>query len=169
MPNNREREQRRIRAVRALVVLDPTAGFHTTQDDEFGRILQVYDEDHDLKLDATLKDVLDPADAERADMIVFDWGAMSLGNDLLGHRIRAVTRWAEDHHTALVIIRSMPSWNELQDEIRDEQLPALPNNHPGRRPHADPDMVARHRKGQPLHASLIRSHASRKFQLETSG
>ncbi|MCY3856760.1 MAG: hypothetical protein OXF78_10770 [Rhodospirillales bacterium] len=52
---------------------------------------------------------------------------MSLGNDLLGHQIRALTRWAEDHPSALVIIRSMLSWNELQDEIRDEQLPALPN------------------------------------------
>ena len=60
-------------------------------------------------------------------MIFFDWGAMSLGNDLLEHQIRAVARWAEDHPSTLVIIRSMLSWNELQNDIAEEQLPALPN------------------------------------------
>ena len=52
---------------------------------------------------------------------------MSLGNDLLGHQVRALIPWAEDHPSALVIIRSMLSWQYLQDEIEDEQLPALPN------------------------------------------
>ncbi|MCY4122579.1 MAG: hypothetical protein OXG72_16850 [Acidobacteria bacterium] len=56
-------------------------------------------------------------------MIVFYWGAMSLRNDLLGHQIRALTRWTEDHPSALVTIRSMLSGNELPNEIRDEQLP----------------------------------------------
>jgi len=119
--------KRNIRTVRTLIVLDPISGADTTQDDEFERSVQNYEEDHDLKLDATLANVFDPAEAERAGMIIFDWGGMSLGNDLRGHQIRALTRWAEDHPSALVIIRSILSWNELQDQIRDEQLPALPN------------------------------------------
>ncbi len=119
--------ERDLRTVQALIVLDPMTGIEITQVDEFGQIVQLYKEDHGLQLDATLRDTFDPADAERADMIVFDWGAMSLGNDLLGHQIRTLTRWAEDHPTTLVIIRSMLSWNELQKEIEDEQLPALPN------------------------------------------
>ena len=89
-------------------MLDPIAGFDTTREEELKRILQTYEHDHRLKLDATLKDVFDPADAERAEVIVFDWGGMSIGNDLLGHQIRTVTRWVEDHPSALVIIRSMP-------------------------------------------------------------
>ena len=127
MPTNHGPGQRGIRTVRALVVLDPMAGFETTQEEELERIRQTYEGDHRLKLDTTLKDVFDPADAERAEIIVFDWGGMSLGNDLLGHQIRTLTRWAEDHPSALVIIRSMLSWNELQNEIRDERLPSLPN------------------------------------------
>ena len=120
-------EEREKRAVRTLIVLDPISGTDTSQEDEFEQTVRTYEEEHGLKLDATLASVFDPAEAERAEMIVFDWGGMNLGNDLLGHQIRGLTRWAEDHPSALVIIRSMLSWNELQDEIRDEQLPALPN------------------------------------------
>ena len=127
MPTNHEPGQRGIRTVRALVVLDPMSRLYRTQKDELRQILQTYENDHDLRLEARLKDVFDPADAEHAEMIVFDWGGMSLGNDLLGHQIRTLTRWAEDHPSALVIIRSMLSWNELQNEIRDERLPSLPN------------------------------------------
>ena len=127
MRTNHGPGQRGIRTVRALVVLDPMAGLETTQEEELERIRQTCEEDHRLKLDTTLKDVFDPADAERAEIIVFDWGGMSLGNDLLGHQTRTLTRWAEDHPSALVIIRSMLSWNELQNEIRDERLPPLRN------------------------------------------
>ena len=127
MPHNQQPEQRNLRTVRTLVVLDPMSGLDRTREDELRQILQTCENDHDLRLEATLKDVFDPADAEHAEMIVFDWGGMSLGNDLLGHQIRTLTRWAEDHPSALVIIRSMLSWNELQNEIRDERLPSLPN------------------------------------------
>ena len=120
-------EEREKRAVRTLIVLDPISGADTTQEDEFKQIIGTYEEDHGLKLDATQARVFDPTEAERAEMIVFDWGGMSLGNDLLEHQIRGLTRWAENHPSALVIIRSMLSWNELQDEIRDEHLPARPN------------------------------------------
>lgn len=119
--------ERDLRTVRALIVLNPMAGVDRTQVDEFKQIVQLYKEDHGLQLEATLRNAFDPAEAERAEMIVFDWGAMSLGNDLLGHQIRTLTRWAEDHQSALVIIRSMLSWNELQNEIENEQLPTLPN------------------------------------------
>lgn len=70
---------------------------------------------------------------------------MALSNDLLGHQLRALIRWAEDHPSALVIIRSMLSWRYLQNEIEDAQVPALPNVIYRRRAHADPLLVARHR------------------------
>ena len=127
MPRDAKPEKRDIRTLRTLIVLDPMSGPDTTQDDELQQIVRSYEDEHGLKLEATLANVFDPAEAERAEMIVFDWGGMSQGNDLLGHQIRGLTRWAEDHPSALLIIRSMLSWNELQDEIRDEQIPALPN------------------------------------------
>ena len=96
------------------------SGADTTRDDEFEQIVRSYEEDHGLKLDATLANVFDPAAGEHAEMIVFDRAGMSLGKDLLGNQIRALTRWAVDHPSALVIIRSMLSWKELQNETRDE-------------------------------------------------
>lgn len=109
MPANQQPEQRSLRTVRTLVVLDPMSGLYRTQEDELRQILQTYENDHDLRLEARLKDVFDPADAKHAERIIFDWGGMSLGNDLLDHQIRTLTRWAEDHPSALVIIRSMLS------------------------------------------------------------
>ena len=122
-----EAEQRTLRTVRALVILDPAGATGRSPEKEFNELLLVYEQDYDLKLDARRADVFDPAEADRAEMILFDWGGMSLGNDLLGHQVRALLPWAEDHPSALVIIRSMLSWQYLQDEIEEEQLPALPN------------------------------------------
>ena len=108
------------RTVRALVILDPAGVTDSPPEKEFNELLLVYEQDYDLKLDAKRADVFDPAEADRAEMILFDWGGMSLGNDLLGHQVRALLPWAEDHPSALVIIRSMLSWQYLQDEIEEE-------------------------------------------------
>jgi len=70
MPTNQEQ----LRTVRALIVLDPIAGIGRTQEDEIEQILQIYKEDHDLRLDATLRDVFDPTDAERTEMIILRLG-----------------------------------------------------------------------------------------------
>ncbi|MYD85148.1 MAG: hypothetical protein F4137_10205 [Acidobacteria bacterium] len=92
MPTNQKANERELRTIRALIVLDPIPGIGRTQEDELEQILRAYEEDHGLRLDATLRNIFDPADAERGEMIVFDWGGMSLGNDLLGHQIRTLTR-----------------------------------------------------------------------------
>jgi len=60
-------------------------------------------------------------------LIVFDWDGMALGNDVLGHQLRALIRWCRGSPVALVSIRSMRSWRYLQNEVEDEQPPALPN------------------------------------------
>ncbi len=116
-----------IRTVKALVVLDPAGLWDKEPDREFAEIRQIYEEDFHLKLDAVRADVFDPGQADRAEIVIFDCGGASLGNDPMGHQLRALMRWAEDHPSALVIIRSALSWSCLQDEIEDEQLPALAN------------------------------------------
>ena len=67
---NERPEKRKNRTVRTLIVLDPISAADTTQDDEFEQIVRTYGEDHGLKLDATLANVFDPAEAERAEMII---------------------------------------------------------------------------------------------------
>jgi len=63
-------EEREKRAVRTLIVLDPISGTDTSQEDEFEQTVRTYEEEHGLKLDATLANVFDPAEAERAEMII---------------------------------------------------------------------------------------------------
>ena len=122
-----EPEQRTLRTVRALTILDPSGATGRPPEKEFKEHLLVYEQDSDLQLDAKRTDVFDPAEADRAEMIVLDWRGMSLDNDLLGHQVRRLIPWTENHSSALVIIRSMLSSQYLQDEIEDERLPALPN------------------------------------------
>lgn len=114
------------------------AGFGTTQEEELERILRTYEDDHRLKLHATRKDVFDPADAERAEMIIFDWGGMSLGNDLLGHQIRTLTRWAEDHPLGArdYPVDAVVERNTERDPRRTASLAA--EHRRRRRPNAEP-------------------------------
>ena len=111
----------------ALIILDPMGSSQGTDDEEYGGIVELYGRNHGVRLEARRAEVFDPAEAEGVELIVFDWGGMSLGNDLIRHQIRALTRWSEDHPSALVVIRSMMSWSWLEAEIRDEQLPDLTN------------------------------------------
>lgn len=113
------------KVARALIVLDPMGSSQGTDEEEFAGIVELYDRLHGVRLEATRTDVFDPAEAEGVELIVFDWGGMALGNDLMGHQIRALTRWSADHPSVLVVIRSMLSWSYLETEVRDEQLPDL--------------------------------------------
>ncbi len=80
-----------------MVILDPAGVTDTSPEKEFNELLLVYEQDDDLKLDARRADVFAPPEADRTELIVFDWDGMALGNDLLGHRLRALIRWDDDH------------------------------------------------------------------------
>ena len=127
MPTKQEPNTSGTPRTRALIVLDAAAGGGQNQQDEFEHIVHVYEKRHGLPLDASLRSFFETDNADRTELVIFDWGGMSLGNNLLEHQIRALTRWAADHPSGLVIIRSRISWVQLQNEIEDEQLPALPN------------------------------------------
>ena len=40
------------------------------------------------------------------------------GNDLIGHQLRLLVQWAEDHPSILIIIRSQLSWDWLDMESK---------------------------------------------------
>ncbi len=58
-----------------------------------------------------------------ADLVVFDFGGMSLGNDLLGDNSRRVLQWAQDHPSSLVLIVSNFTYRHgLLPELRERGL-----------------------------------------------
>ena len=138
-------EQRSLRTVRAVAIFDPARVTDTSPEKQFNELLLVYEQDHYLKLDARRADVFDPTEADRTELIVFDWGGMALGNNLLGHQLRALIRRAEDHPSALVIIRSIAVLAVPAERDRRRAGAGAPQRPLRRRAHADPLLVARHR------------------------
>lgn len=73
-----------------------------------------------------------------ADLVVFDYGGVSTGNDLLTSNSRRLMRWLQDHPSSLVVIGSRFTYRqgiyyELADldlqpsEETDEMPPQFPN------------------------------------------
>ncbi len=55
------------------------------------------------------------------DILFFDWGGMSLGNDMLGSQCRALTSHAEEHPSKVYIMASLFTGYAMQDAL-DEFL-----------------------------------------------
>ncbi len=73
-------------------MLDPAGPFGKTPNQEFAEIRRIYEEDFHLKLDAVRADAFDPDQADRAEIVIFDRGGASHGNDLMSHQLRALMR-----------------------------------------------------------------------------
>lgn len=55
-----------------------------------------------------------------ADLVVFDFGGMSLGNDLLASNSRTLAKWMHDHPSALVFVASTYTYRlGLQYELKE--------------------------------------------------
>ena len=119
---------RPMRRATALVVLDPASTSGMTTADELRDIVEVWRDLHSIELDTTLRERFSPhgRDADGCEVLIFDWGGMSLGNDLMEHQLRWVLQWAEDHPSALVVVRSRAGLY-LKHEFLDEQTPLLVN------------------------------------------
>jgi hypothetical protein len=54
------------------------------------------------------------------DLVLFDYGGMSLGNDLLGSNSRELIKWLQDHPNSLAIIVSAFTYqNGIEPELRE--------------------------------------------------
>lgn len=110
-------------ALRVAVLVDPMGCGHRSDDDEF--------EAHCASLRDTLSErelrferlyCFDDAKV-LADLVVFDFGGMMMGNDLLGSNSRALLRWLDDHPSALVVVVSEMSFrNGIEYELDGQQL-----------------------------------------------
>jgi hypothetical protein len=60
------------------------------------------------------------SDTLDADLVVFDFGGMSVGNDLMGSNSRALIRWMQDHPSSLVVVASTFTYRHgLLPELRE--------------------------------------------------
>ena len=115
------------KATRALFVLDPMGSVLMDSNNEFTELVEKYETECGLKLDARLEDVFNAVNATGVELIVFDWGGMSLGNSLMEHQIRTLHRWADDHPSALIVIRSALGSRWIDREIENEHMSPLSN------------------------------------------
>ncbi len=59
-----------------------------------------------------------PEDDEYYDLLLFDWGGMSLGNDMLGSFCREIIKWAEDNpNRSYIMVSSFTA--EAMREAKD--------------------------------------------------
>ena len=110
--------------VRALVVLDPIGTMAQSADDEFDELVERWRVDYGLDLShAKRRDHFAPDDTDGVDLVIFDWGGMSIGNDLMGHQLRHLIQWAEDHPSGLVVILSGFAWQYVEHDISEDLPP----------------------------------------------
>lgn len=112
-------KQRAKPILRVAIIIDPYGGGMRTGDEEL--------EDHKRNLarvfsrrDVRFETPSYMPENLAADLVVFDFGGMSLGNDLLASNSRTLARWMQDHSSALVFVASTYTYRlGLQYELRE--------------------------------------------------
>ena len=117
----------KTKATTALFVLDPRGSEHMDSKTEFEELLKQYRAQYGLTLNARRADFFIPANAKGMDLVVFDWGGMALGDSLMSDQIRGLYRWADDHPSALVVMRSALGSKWIDREIENEHMRPLSN------------------------------------------
>lgn len=136
--------------IKTCLIVDPNGSFvlDVTGSQEiaehkkyYGRLLRP------RKLECTEK--LYVSDAMDADLVIFDFGGMGFGNDLLGSNSRTLARWLKDHPSSLVIVASSFTYrNGLGPELRELGL-YVPDSEPMDSYDRQPDMYDRP-KNEPI-------------------
>lgn len=105
--------------LKVAIIVDPYGGGSRTGEEEL--------EDHKRNLQRVFakRDVKFETPAYMpenlsADLVVFDFGGMSLGNDLLASNSRTLARWMQDHPSSLVFVASTYTYRlGLQYELKE--------------------------------------------------
>jgi hypothetical protein len=110
--------------LKICILLDPMGYGNVTDDDEYVAHCHVLRTEvlPDFDLTIERRFCFDEA-AVDADLVVFDFGGMMPGSNLLGDNSRRLARWISDHPSALVVIPSTFTYrNGLQDELAELHL-----------------------------------------------
>jgi hypothetical protein len=93
------------KTVRAAIVIDPWGALDKTGDEEAA--------EHEVRLKVLLRparvDVIRKEWIDErldVDLLLFDFGGMSIGNDLMASNSRALIRWLQDHPSSLALVVS---------------------------------------------------------------
>lgn len=130
------------RAIATAIIVDPFGAMDKDGDDEIADHVETFSKmlaPH--RLVVSMPKYVDDAKL-RADLVIFDFGGMSIGNDLMADNSRRLLRWAQDHPSSLIVVASTFTYAQgLEPEMRE--LGLIPDD--GTRPtstFADPDKVA---------------------------
>jgi hypothetical protein len=108
-------------AVKVVIIVDPMGSFtmNKTGDDEYAEHVETYT-NLLAPRKATFQQKFYVLDDMSADLVVFDFGGMMPGNDLMGSNSRRLARWLEDHPSSLAVVASEFTYrNGLLPELRE--------------------------------------------------
>ena len=105
------------RALSVGILVDQWGGGGKTGDEEYADHVKVFGKILS-PCRCTFEQMRYPNEQAAKDLIVFDYGGMSVGNDLLSSNSRALIRWAQDHPSSLLLIASRFTWrNGFREEL----------------------------------------------------
>ena len=111
-----------------MMILDPMGAAGQTPAEEAAAIEKQYESRFGIEIETKLAErfLAREIEGKSYELVVFDWGGLSIGNDLMAHQLHGLVRWAEDNPSTLVIVRSAAA-DYLREEIEDSRLDELAN------------------------------------------
>jgi len=111
-----------MRTILTAILVDPFASSLHTEEEEIANLIEDYTR------------VLKPAKLDfyqihhmgevkpKTDLILFDYGGMSIGNDMMEHQSRDVVRWAKDNPSSLVMVVSLFTYDHAVRHLIESEL-----------------------------------------------
>lgn len=112
--------------MKTAIIVDPVGCMDYTPEDEIAAYTKRYERLLGRKLKVTTPAYVDPdMDAE---LVIYDFGGLMPGSDLMNSNARTLVQWAADHPNALVVIMSEFTYrNYVKYEAEELGLMNLPN------------------------------------------
>jgi hypothetical protein len=112
-----------LRTISCCIIVDPLAGPGRTPEEEVEQLKREFSEAFENPIRFYRAMTARPGAGgiePGTDIVLFDFGGMFMGNDLMGENSRKLLRWLEDNPNSLGIITSSFTWqNGIENELRD--------------------------------------------------
>lgn len=113
----------RLRTLTCCIIVDPMGGFNRTPEQEVEELKREFNEAFANPL--RFYEAIYVGEGEYGiqpgtDIVLFDFGGMSLGNSLMQTNSRELIRWLQDNPNSLGIITSSFTWrNGIENELKE--------------------------------------------------